>query len=150
MNALYEVLDDRFRACAAGDQQLEQLATGCRWAEGPLYVPAGRYAIWSDIPNDRLMRWDETNGVVSTFRQPAGYVNGNTLDRQGRLVSCERAPMRPRRPAARAHSAAHRADRSRRGQQVRVSLTAGQTQQAAPTYPHCLAGLGERLMSSGG
>jgi gluconolactonase len=63
MNALYEVLDDRFRACAAGDQQLEQLATGCRWAEGPLYVPAGRYAIWSDVPNDRLMRWDETSGV---------------------------------------------------------------------------------------
>jgi gluconolactonase len=94
MNTLYEVLDERFRACVAGDQQLEQLSGGCRWAEGPLYVPAGRYAIWSDIPNDRLMRWDETNGVVSTFRQPAGYINGNTLDRHGRLVSCEQGNRR--------------------------------------------------------
>jgi gluconolactonase len=94
MNRLYEVLDDRFRICAAGDQQLEQLAGGCRWAEGPLYVPAGRYAIWSDIPNDRLLRWDETDGSVSTFRQPAGYVNGNTLDPQGRLVSCEQGNRR--------------------------------------------------------
>jgi gluconolactonase len=94
MNALYEVLDDRFRACAAGDQQLELLAGGCRWAEGPLYVPAGRYAIWSDIPNDRLLRWDEIDGAISTFRQPAGYVNGNTLDRQGRLVSCEQGNRR--------------------------------------------------------
>ena len=92
--SVYEVLDDRFRACAAGDQQLELLAAGCRWAEGPLYVPAGRYAIWSDIPNDRLLRWDETDGAVSTFRQPAGYVNGNTLDRQGRLVSCEQGNRR--------------------------------------------------------
>jgi gluconolactonase len=86
MKSVYEVLDERFGALAGGDQQLEQLATGCRWTEGPVYVPAGRYVVWSDIPNDRLLRWDETNGVVSTFREPAGYVNGNVLDRQGRLV----------------------------------------------------------------
>jgi gluconolactonase len=52
MTALYEQRDERFRACSGGDQQLERLSGGCRWAEGPLYVPAGRYAIWSDIPNE--------------------------------------------------------------------------------------------------
>ena len=83
---MYDVLDDRFRIVAAGDQQLKVLYAGCRWAEGPVYVPAGRYLLWSDIPNDRLLRWDETNGVVSTFRSPAGYVNGNTLDWQGRFT----------------------------------------------------------------
>src|SRR6476620_7855544 len=89
MTGIYEVLDPRFASSASGDQQLEVLYEGCRWAEGPVYVPAGRYVIWSDIPNDRLMRWDETNDVVSVFRSPAGYVNGNTLDPQGRLVSCD-------------------------------------------------------------
>jgi gluconolactonase len=87
-------LDSRFASSASGDQQLEVLYDGCRWAEGPVYVPAGRYLIWSDIPNDRLLRWDETNDVVSVFRSPAGYVNGNTLDRQGRLVSCEQGNRR--------------------------------------------------------
>ena len=66
-------------------------ATGCRWAEGPVYVPAGKYVVWSDIPNDRLLRWDETNSVVSTFRAPAGYVNGNCLARQGRRTTAPRA-----------------------------------------------------------
>ena len=94
MSDLYDVVDDRFRAIAAGDQQLEVLHVGCRWAEGPVYFPAGRYLLWSDIPNDRLLRWDETNGVVSTFRSPAGHVNGNTLDRHGRLISCEQGNRR--------------------------------------------------------
>lgn len=94
MAGVYDVLDGRFARCASGDQQLEVLYEGCRWAEGPIYVPAGRYLVWSDIPNDRLLRWDETNGVVSVFRSPAGYVNGNTLDRQGRLVSCEQGRRR--------------------------------------------------------
>jgi gluconolactonase len=69
---IYEVLDDRFRPCSSGDQQLETLYKGCRRAEGPLYVPAGRYLLWSDIPNDRLLRWDETTGRVGVFRSPAG------------------------------------------------------------------------------
>jgi gluconolactonase len=94
MAGIYDVRDDRFRSSAGGDQQLEVLYSGCRWAEGPVYVPAGRYLVWSDIPNDRLLRWDETNNVVSEFRSPAGYVNGNTLDRQGRLVSCEQGHRR--------------------------------------------------------
>ncbi len=85
----FEVLDDRFRACINPNAKLDVLATGFRWAEGPVWVPAWRSLIWSDIPNDRMMRWDETNGVVSTFRSPAGLANGNTLDREGRLITFE-------------------------------------------------------------
>jgi gluconolactonase len=89
----YEVLDARFTACQ-GDRALEQIYTGCRWAEGPVYVAAGRYLLFSDIPNDRLLRWDETTGAVGVFRQPSGYANGNTLDREGRLVTCEHGTRR--------------------------------------------------------
>ena len=92
VEACYEKLDPRFDV--RGDSRLERLYDGCRWAEGPLYVPAGRYVVWSDIPNDRMLRWDETTGRVGTFRQPAGYSNGNTLDRQGRMVTCEHGTRR--------------------------------------------------------
>ena len=92
--ATYEVLDDRFRPCTNGDVRIEQLHGGCRWAEGPVYVPAGRYLLWSDIPNDRILRWDETTGSVGVFRQPAGYANGGTLDGAGRLVTCEHGNRR--------------------------------------------------------
>jgi gluconolactonase len=85
----FEHLDDRFRDCVKGSARVEKLAEGCRWAEGPAYFAAGRYVVWSDIPNDRMLRWDETSGVMSVFRQPAGYTNGNTVDRQGRLVSAQ-------------------------------------------------------------
>ncbi|MER5259933.1 SMP-30/gluconolactonase/LRE family protein [Streptomyces sp. NPDC002855] len=92
----YEVLDERFRTgrCANGDAKLEVLYDDCRWAEGPLYLPAWRQLVWSDIPNDRLLRWDETTGTVGVFRTPAGYVNGNTLDREGRLICCEQGNRR--------------------------------------------------------
>jgi gluconolactonase len=92
--ATYEVLDDRFRPCTNGDVRIERLHGGCRWAEGPVYVPAGRYLLWSDIPNDRILRWDETTGSVGVFRQPAGYANGGTLDGAGRLVTCEHGNRR--------------------------------------------------------
>ena len=85
----FEQLDDRFDVCVKGSARVERLTGGCRWAEGPAYFPAGCYVIWSDIPNDRIMKWDETNGETSVFRHPAGYTNGNTVDRQGRLVSCQ-------------------------------------------------------------
>jgi len=85
----FEVLDERFRRFAFGNVHLEQLYTGCRWAEGPAWFAAGRYLVWSDIPNDRMLRWDETDGSVSVFRQPALNTNGHTVDLQGRLVSCE-------------------------------------------------------------
>jgi gluconolactonase len=88
ITARFEVLDERFRR-VHGDRQLEILHTGCRWTEGPAYFPAGRYVVFSDIPNDRLLRWDETTGAVGVFRQPSRYANGHTVDRHGRLVSCE-------------------------------------------------------------
>jgi gluconolactonase len=88
------VLDERFRRLFNSNARLEKLYEGCRWAEGPAYFPAGRYLIWSDIPNDRMMRYDETSGHVSVFRHPAGYSNGNTVDRQGRLVTCEHGNRR--------------------------------------------------------
>ncbi|MFE1752592.1 SMP-30/gluconolactonase/LRE family protein [Streptomyces anandii] len=93
---MYEILDERFRVgrCANGDQRLEKLHGGCRWAEGPLYLPAWRQLIWSDIPNDRMLRWDEVTGTVGLFRSPAGHSNGNTLDREGRLISCEQGNRR--------------------------------------------------------
>jgi gluconolactonase len=91
--AQFEVLDDRFRR-TGGDDWVECLHTGCRWTEGPAYFPAGRYLVFSDIPNDRILRWDETTNTVGVFRQPAGYANGHTVDRQGRLVSCEQGPRR--------------------------------------------------------
>ncbi|MFP3992653.1 SMP-30/gluconolactonase/LRE family protein [Streptomyces sp. E11-3] len=94
--AVYEVLDDRFRTekCGSGDEKLETLYEDCRWAEGPLYIPAWRQLIWSDIPNDRMLRWDEATGHVAVFRSPAGHSNGNTLDREGRLVTCEQGNRR--------------------------------------------------------
>ena len=85
----FVVLDPRFRALAMGNVHVEKLYTGCRWAEGPAWFAAGRYLVWSDIPNNRMMRFDETDGSVSVFRQPADNSNGNTTDRQGRLVTCQ-------------------------------------------------------------
>jgi gluconolactonase len=86
---VFEVLDERFRKLALQNVHLDKLYTGCRWAEGPAYLAAGRYLVWSDIPNDRLLRYDETSGAVSVFLSPANNHNGHTVDRQGRLVSCE-------------------------------------------------------------
>ncbi|QCP50315.1 SMP-30/gluconolactonase/LRE family protein [Trinickia violacea] len=85
----FEELDERFRSCVRRSEQVRTLYRGCRWAEGPVYVPAGRYLLWSDIPNNRVMRWDETDHSVSVFLQPANFANGQTLDRQGRAVRCE-------------------------------------------------------------
>ncbi|WP_406856911.1 SMP-30/gluconolactonase/LRE family protein [Alsobacter sp. KACC 23698] len=85
----YEVLDPRAKGLFNKTAKLERLYDGCRWAEGPAYFPAGRYLVWSDIPNNRMMRYDETDGSVSVFREPSNNTNGHTVDRQGRLVSCE-------------------------------------------------------------
>lgn len=95
-SSIYEILDDRFRTdrCVNGDERLEQLYADCRWAEGPLYLPAWRQLIWSDIPNDRMLSWDEATGAVRLFRSPAGHSNGNALDREGRLISCEQGNRR--------------------------------------------------------
>ncbi|KMW58505.1 Gluconolactonase [Candidatus Rhodobacter oscarellae] len=90
----FEVIDPSFEACLIGHARVERLWTGARWAEGPAWFPAGRYLIWSDIPNNRMLRWDETDGSVSTFRQPSMNSNGNTVDNQGRLVTCEHLARR--------------------------------------------------------
>lgn len=88
------VHDERFSRLIIGHAWLERLWTGGRWLEGPSYFPAGRYLIWSDIPNNRLMRLDETDQSVSVFREPAQNANGNTTDRLGRLISCEHLTRR--------------------------------------------------------
>jgi gluconolactonase len=73
---------------------LEKLHTGTRWAEGPVYFADGRFLIFSDIPNNRMLRWEEETGQVSLFRYPSNFSNGNTRDRQGRLVTCEHGARR--------------------------------------------------------
>ena len=73
---------------------VERVATGFRWAEGPVYFPAGRYVLFSDIPNNRIMRFSEDDGHVSVFRQPSMNSNGNTIDREGRLITCEHSGRR--------------------------------------------------------
>lgn len=89
MTELYEQRDPRFGKLVHGNARLETLWTGGRWCEGPAYLAASRSLIWSDIPNDRLMRLDEMNGAVSEFFKPCRNHNGHTVDRQGRLLSCE-------------------------------------------------------------
>lgn len=91
---LYTIHRAQFRDCIRTSARLEKLYDGCRWAEGPVYFPALRSLIWSDIPNDRMLRWDETTGQVGVFRHPSNYANGHTVDRQGRLVSCEHGGRR--------------------------------------------------------
>ncbi|BBK43137.1 gluconolactonase [Allostella vacuolata] len=86
---LVEVLDPAFNKYRLGLAGVERLATGFRWSEGPVWFGDGRFLLWSDIPNNKIMRWDETTGRVSTFRSPSNNSNGNTRDRQGRLVTCE-------------------------------------------------------------
>jgi gluconolactonase len=83
-----EVLDRRFKY-KIGNAYIERVATGMRWCEGPVYVRDGGYLLWNDIPNNRTMRWLEDDGHVSVFRYPSNNANGNTRDREGRLVTCE-------------------------------------------------------------
>ncbi len=94
MAADYEVLDPRFRACFNRTAKVERLWGGGRWTEGAAYLPLSRTVVFSDIPNDRLMKYDEVSGATSVLRHPCGYTNGNTVDRQGRLVTCEHGGRR--------------------------------------------------------
>ena len=84
-----QVLDPSFNALRLPLASVERLYTGCRWSEGPVYFGDGRYVLWSDIPNDRILKWEEETGAVSVFRKTSYNSNGNTRDRQGRLVTCE-------------------------------------------------------------
>jgi gluconolactonase len=93
IEARFEVLDERF-AGYGGDAYLTRVHTGGRWLEGPAWFAAGRYLVFSDIPNNQILRYDETTGAVGVFRAPSGYANGNTADRRGRLVTCEHGNRR--------------------------------------------------------
>jgi gluconolactonase len=89
-DARVEVVDPRFARYRVTSAAIERIYTGCRWAEGPVWFGDGRFLLWSDIPNDRILRWVEETGEVSVFRQPSNNSNGNTRDLEGRLVTCER------------------------------------------------------------
>lgn len=89
----YRVLDPRFAGVPVAGGRAERLWTGGTWTEGPVWFPSG-HLLWSDIPSNRILRWDETTGAVGTFRQPSGGANGNTRDRAGRLVTCEGSTRR--------------------------------------------------------
>ena len=87
-------LDPSFNKYRLFNASVERLATGMRWCEGPVYFGDARCLIWSDIPNNRLMRYDEVTGAVSIYREPSNHANGNRRDRQGRLVTCEHETRR--------------------------------------------------------
>jgi gluconolactonase len=89
-----QILDPSFTKYRIYSSTVEQVGTGMRWAEGPVYFPEGGYVLVSDIPNNRIMKFDEKTGVFSVFRANANYANGNTRDRQGRLVTCEHSVTR--------------------------------------------------------
>lgn len=90
----FEVLETGFTQCLLHAERVERLWTGGRWCEGPAWFAAHRTLVWSDIPNDRMLRFDEINRTVGVFRQPAQNSNGNTVDREGRLITCEHLTRR--------------------------------------------------------
>jgi gluconolactonase len=90
----FEILDERGRALRLYAATVEQLASGLRWAEGPVWFGDGRYLLLSDIPNNRILRWDECSGSTHVFRAPSDFSNGMARDRQGRLLCCEHGTRR--------------------------------------------------------
>jgi gluconolactonase len=89
-----EVIDESFAKYRLNLASIDRIAHGFRWSEGPVWFGDGRYLLWSDIPNNRMMKWEEETGAVSVFRKPSNFANGNTRDRQGRLVTCEHGGRR--------------------------------------------------------
>jgi gluconolactonase len=83
------ILDPSFTRYRVNLAKVERLGTGFRWCEGPAWFGDGRYLLWSDLPNDRIMKWEEETGAISVYRYPSRNANGNTRDRQGRLITCE-------------------------------------------------------------
>ena len=88
------IVDESFAKYRLNLAAVERIAHGFRWAEGPVWFGDGRFLLWSDIPNNRIMKWEEETGAVSVFRKPSNFANGNTRDRQGRLVTCEHGGRR--------------------------------------------------------
>jgi gluconolactonase len=93
-SAVWKILDDRFKKYMIGNTPLVREWTGALWAEGPAWNGVGRYVVFSDIPNNRQMRWDEVTGNVTPLRTPSNFSNGNTFDSQGRQISCEHQTAR--------------------------------------------------------
>ena len=89
-----EVIDESFNRYILGNAGMERLHTGCRWTEGPAWFGDGRYLLFSDIPNNKILRWTEETGVVSEYRYPSNNANGNTRDNSGRLITCEHLTRR--------------------------------------------------------
>ena len=89
-----KIVDPSFARYRLALAKVERIASGTRWNEGPVWFGDGRYLLWSDIPNDRVLKWEEETGAVSVFRRPSEYANGNTRDRRGRLVTCEMGSQR--------------------------------------------------------
>src|SRR5438093_9669629 len=88
------IVDPLFTQYVQGNTPIQRLWTGSLWAEGPAWSGQGRYLVWSDIPNNRQLRWLDDNGQVSVFRTPSNNSNGNTFDFQGRQISCEHLTRR--------------------------------------------------------
>ncbi|HIF13720.1 MAG TPA: SMP-30/gluconolactonase/LRE family protein, partial [Dehalococcoidia bacterium] len=88
-----QVIDERFRGIVDADTTIELVADGMGFTEGPAWIHDGGYLVWSDIPNDRIMRWSESDGV-SVFRQPSRNANGNAVDADGNLLTCETSGRR--------------------------------------------------------
>ena len=89
-----EIIDESFARYRLKLAAVERIAHGCRWSEGPVWFGDGRYLLWSDIPNNRMLKWEEESGAVTVFRHPSNFANGNTRDRQGRLITCEHGGRR--------------------------------------------------------
>jgi gluconolactonase len=90
----FQILHPSFAKFRLASGTVERIASDCRWTEGPVWFGDARCLLWSDIPNDRILRWDEETGAVSVFRKPSGHANGNARDRQGRLITCEHSGRR--------------------------------------------------------
>jgi gluconolactonase len=91
--SIYEIHDPKFRYLTVGSAALDELYNGCRWAEGPVWFADLNCLIFSDIPNERMLRYSQ-DGEVSVFRTQSDFTNGNTRDRQGRLISCQHGKRR--------------------------------------------------------
>nr|WP_198984544.1 SMP-30/gluconolactonase/LRE family protein [Herbaspirillum sp. ASV7] len=88
------ILDPRFEHYRLPHATVERLWTGARWSEGPVWIGDARALLWTDLPNDRILRWDEVTGQVAAYRTPSDKANGMTRDRQGRLIVCEHGARR--------------------------------------------------------
>jgi gluconolactonase len=89
MKSDVEVIDARFRELIGESPTLEKHWSGAEWSEGPVYLPKDNVVVWSDIPNNRMLRFDPSLGETAVYREPSNYSNGNSIDRQGRMVTCE-------------------------------------------------------------